>query len=472
MARDTTQIGTPLSEGDAPTNLSRHVRGLKVSRENLNHVAAAIQVRNASGGPYTKGQLVYQSGFHAATDTPEITIADADSALSRPTHVLTEAIADGANGLAAEAAVIDGLATNGRTIGDLVYMSGTAGGFVFAAVSGAGQFSQVVGIVMKVDASDGWIRFFPGLAIMQLTAELQALSVGAAEITDDSIDETKMDMSLSVSIPLPFTLGNRSGPASDGVLVGVLDATDATDVLQEDSSGGPSFIDETADAASAAANDVAVPDPFDTGDALYIGFTTKFHLLSIQVGTQGSGAAVEAETLWEYWNGSAWTDLEAVEGFLDSSAALTAGTSTYFITFVPPSDWAVTTVDGGPSNFFIRMRATANDVYNTTQAIVTRIQVFPLAAGQGITIPQAGTITAVDLASFVASATNDDTELLLINVTQGTFAQLTWTGADVMDRVTGLSLAVTAGDSLVVAMVTEDGTTEFATGSLTLQVDF
>ena len=58
----------------------------------------------------------------------------------------------------------------------------------------------------------------------------------------------------------------------------------------------------------------------------------------------------------------------------------------------------------------------------------------------------------------------------MINVTQGTFDTFTWTKTDIMDRDTTVSLAVTAGDEIAIQMVQEDGSTEFAGGSLILEV--
>ena len=54
-------------------------------------------------------------------------------------------------------------------------------------------------------------------------------------------------------------------------------------------------------------------------------------------------------------------------------------------------------------------------------------------------------------------------------MTQGTFVQITWTGADVADHVT-VSLAVTDGDLIAIQQITEDGTTEFADVAFHLEI--
>ncbi|MFH2072733.1 MAG: hypothetical protein ABIJ75_07790, partial [Actinomycetota bacterium] len=183
----------------------------------------------------------------------------------------------------------------------------------------------------------------------------------------------------------------------------------------------------------------------------------------------GVGDAIGAETDWQYWNGAAWATLTEQ---IDGTAAFETAAGTYFLSFLPPADWATTTVNSQGPFYYIRMVSSADDVYNTTQPLVSQIWVGLHSVGSGVTIPFAGTISAVDMLAFTASATNDDTELLLINTTTGLFEQLTWTGADVADRVTGLALAVSAGDQLAVQVIAEDGTTEFASGQLVCQVDF
>jgi len=296
------------------------------------------------------------------------------------------------------------------------------------------------------------------VASVAVSGDATLANTGALTIGADKVNEQKMLMSTVIPVPIQAVLGNRGGANSDGVMVGTITHTAAADVTSEDNSGA-TFVDDTADAASAAAGDVAVgPDPFDTSDALYIGHGTIFSAVVTKVGTAGAGDATAAETAWEYWNGSAWAALTEV---LDTSVEFTAGTATYVTSFLPPSDWAATTVDGGSSLFFVRFISSADDVYNTTQPVLSQMWVLPLATGGGPSIPFDCTITDIDATALVASATNDDTEILLVNLTQGTFAQMTWTGGDLADSTGSLTLAFTAGDEFAVQILTEDGTTEF-----------
>lgn len=162
-------------------------------------------------------------------------------------------------------------------------------------------------------------------------------------------------------------------------LYGQVDPADskvAADSVRQYDASGASFTDETADAASAGANDTAIPDPFDTGDILYIGNATTFSGFDINIGTAGVGDDVAGEVEWEYWDGAAWDDLAVT----DATAKLTATAGTHRVTFTPPSDWATNTIDG-VLGYHVRMRATADDVYNTTQPLITQVWILEDATG-------------------------------------------------------------------------------------------
>ncbi len=287
------------------------------------------------------------------------------------------------------------------------------------------------------------------------TAMHAAGAIDAAAMGNDAVDEQSLLLSLPVSIPIQAVLGTRGGANSDGIMVGTLTHTALADVTEDHQTV---FTDLTTEAGDASANDVTLPDPFDLNDAIYFGHGTIFSAIVTDVGTQAVGAAVAAEVAIEYWNGSAWAALTEVE---DTSVIWTAGTATYVTSFLPPSDWAATTVDGGSSLFYIRFRGTAADIFNTTQGIVDQVWCLPLATGDGPQMPFDCVVTAIEGTALVASATNDDTEILLINITQGTFTQFTWTGGDLADQTASLTLAFAAGDKYAIQILTEDGSTEF-----------
>jgi hypothetical protein len=115
---------------------------------------------NSTGGALTKGTLVYLSGFDATTGRWKVSkaIAGLNGVVAHyATGVLTADVAIGNSCTVRPAAKVTGLNTSGRTIGDSVYLDpATAGGYTY---SNPVLSSQIVGIVSKVDATDGAIEF-------------------------------------------------------------------------------------------------------------------------------------------------------------------------------------------------------------------------------------------------------------------------------------------------------------------------
>jgi len=113
------------------------------------------EVYNDTGGTLAKGTLVYKSGWHAGTSRPKVTKADADVAGAGATLVILEALPTGKRGVAHTKGYLGGQVTTGRTVGDAVYASNTAGTYVFVS-EGSGQR---VGRVAVVHATNGYIQF-------------------------------------------------------------------------------------------------------------------------------------------------------------------------------------------------------------------------------------------------------------------------------------------------------------------------
>jgi len=133
---------------------------------------------------------------------------------------------------------------------------------------------------------------------------------------------------------------------------------------QEDVTGGPSYVDVTSALNDATPNDC---QPFPTGagvnDAFYLGFGLQFSKIKINVGTAGAGTYT---VTWEYWNGSAWT---ALSGVTDGTTGFkTSGTND--VTYTVPTDWAVVSVNGSPTMYYIRARRDAGTV--TTDPLITQ----------------------------------------------------------------------------------------------------
>lgn len=126
----------------------------------LQYVSTAstkTRVRNATGSQINKGAVVYINGANG--DNPTIALADADTeATSSKTLGIVEAnIADGADGYVVESGLITGLNTASATAGQSVWLSSTAGGFVFNAPPAKPANSVYLGVVTRANTNNGTI---------------------------------------------------------------------------------------------------------------------------------------------------------------------------------------------------------------------------------------------------------------------------------------------------------------------------
>jgi hypothetical protein len=126
----------------------------------LQYVSTAsikTRVRNATGSEVNKGAVVYINGANG--DNPTIALADADSeATSSKTLGIVEAnIANGADGYVIESGLITNLNTAAATAGQSVWLSSTAGGFVFGAPPAKPAHSVYLGVVTRANTNNGII---------------------------------------------------------------------------------------------------------------------------------------------------------------------------------------------------------------------------------------------------------------------------------------------------------------------------
>jgi hypothetical protein len=227
----------------------------------------------------------------------------------------------------------------------------------------------------------------------------------------------------------------------------VSDSPDPTQTLgtalQVDSTG--TIVDQTANAQSAGGADVdPFPDPDGTGDYFVIGASKPFSQASIDIATSGTvGVAV-----WEYWNGAAWADLEAVAGFTDNTSDLTAAPGVSTVEFYPPVDWeAHTLVDGTASYgpfYMIRIRIT------TTYTVIPIIDEVTVADFVTATIGSTRTIVPIAAAPF------------------GTFAGGKFFGAP---GVTLTTANLAAGEDQSYQLIDDEGVTQIPPNTITFEVD-
>jgi len=100
-------------------------------------------------------------------------------------------------------------------------------------------------------------------------------------------------------------------------------------------------------------------------DIIYIGASNRFLGLSVSLSTVGVDAGTTAID-WEYWNGTAWTDLTETD--IDSGASIFTVSGTFNWSF--PYGWETTTVNGSQSLYYIRGKLTT-DGYSTDPVLGT-----------------------------------------------------------------------------------------------------
>jgi hypothetical protein len=213
------------------------------------------------------------------------------------------------------------------------------------------------------------------------------------------------------------------------------------------------YTDDTTAANNASAGDTELLPLYPVlNDAAYIGKTAKFCKLKATL-SQAMTVSTGVITV-EYGTAAGWSTLTC----MDNTTTWKAGTSTYYVSFVPPADWALKTVNS-QSAYWVRFRLSTAGV--TAQPIGSQLWVCDLTHGAGLPMPSSGTITGMVTTAQTVSGTTRDSKYLLVNITKGTFDDYTWTKATNLDSET-LSLAVSANDQVALIQVIEDASTEFA----------
>lgn len=99
-----------------------------------------------------------------------------------------------------------------------------------------------------------------------------------------------------------------------------------------------------------------------TTDYFYAGGSLKFAKLLFAIATGNTGGGTMPA---QYWNGTAWTTLTITDG---TSAMANSGT----ISWVPPSDWATTTVNGALA-YWVRFSFSATTTAVTTTSVMSGV---------------------------------------------------------------------------------------------------
>lgn len=111
------------------------------------------------------------------------------------------------------------------------------------------------------------------------------------------------------------------------------------------------------------------------GDMIYFGFNVRpNHQIVIPIGTAGS---FTADIVWEYWNGSAWTDIASVGLFYPGwdPDAMFKATGNHVVGYPGWANWAATTINS-VSALWIRARLNSVTTWTTTPVTPANEKIF------------------------------------------------------------------------------------------------
>ncbi len=104
-----------------------------------------------------------------------------------------------------------------------------------------------------------------------------------------------------------------------------------------------------ADPALSFGLNFGVVDASKRGRYLFVGADSKFRGLNVALSTLGLGVV---DLKWEFWNGTAWGDLETGFGFTDQTNHLTASGTIYWTG--DPFGWSPYSLGGEPDLYYVR----------------------------------------------------------------------------------------------------------------------
>lgn len=115
------------------------------------------QVKNTTGSQITKGSVVYISGATGGDALIALADADSEATSSKTLGLVSSTIANDAYGMVIEQGLIAGVNTASATAGQSVWLSSTAGAFVFGAPPAKPAHGVYLGVVIRVHATEGEI---------------------------------------------------------------------------------------------------------------------------------------------------------------------------------------------------------------------------------------------------------------------------------------------------------------------------
>jgi len=114
-------------------------------------------IRNSTGSAMTKGQVVYVSGANGTNVLVSLSDADTEATSSKTLGFLEQNLANNADGYVICEGLLDNVDTASATAGQSVWLSSTAGGYVFGAPPAEPAHSVYLGVVIRANANNGQI---------------------------------------------------------------------------------------------------------------------------------------------------------------------------------------------------------------------------------------------------------------------------------------------------------------------------
>lgn len=209
------------------------------------------------------------------------------------------------------------------------------------------------------------------------------------------------------------------------------------------------------------------PDTAAENDAVYFGGAATFAGIYIDISATNQTYNADSVT-WEYYNGTAWTALTILHDYTDSTAhdGKRPFQADGWIIFTPPTDWAAVAVDS-QSAYWIRARYNATVGITQAGLLDSHEHYLFTSAAAAHEVPADGVIGRARLSWGTVSGSTADTKIRIYNATQKTWsAEKTLTKAVREHEIADLGLTVSKDDQLLVFYTDEDGTTEFANGTM------
>lgn len=275
-------------------------------------------------------------------------------------------------------------------------------------------------------------------------------------------------VSEKVNIPQIVTLGLPQVVASASFPYEVTTNTEASSTYAKVYDLSATEFQDLATSGTGAgyiANYQLTPDTSAVGDMCYFGATSPFGAMYLDMSTTVQTYSNDCG-VWEYYNGSTWvtftpydvTDQTAQDG------KRPFGADGYV--FVHAPGWQPVEVDSLFA-YWIRFRTTAATI---TQCGLTNSKEHYVVSSTGSRVHTDGKISKGCFKFGTNSASNNNTSFIVANLSKGYFDNISLVKAVVQQEIT-MDVEVDSGDHLAWYCYAEDGTTEFAVGTVELYID-